>query len=125
MKLDDIFCRHCEKKNQSSYNFCTACGKTLEKKESKIVINQNLSDVQPSETFEEINRSSMEILNNVFGFASFKGLQEQVIDQVNEGGDAIVLMPTGGGKSLCFQLPALMREGVTVVISPLIALMRD
>ena len=125
MKLDDIFCRHCEKKNQSSYNFCTACGKTLEKKESKIVINQNLSDVQPSETFEEINRSSMEILNNVFGFASFKGLQEQVIDQVNEGGDAIVLMPTGGGKSLCYQIPALFRDGLGVVISPLIALMRD
>ena len=125
MKLDDIFCRHCEKKNQSSYNFCTACGKTLEKKESKIVINQNLSDVQPSETFEEINKSSMEILNNVFGFASFKGLQEQVIDQVNEGGDAIVLMPTGGGKSLCYQIPALFRDGLGVVISPLIALMRD
>ena len=125
MKLNDIFCRYCEKKNQSSYNFCAECGKPLEKKESKTDTNQNLSEEQPSEKFQEINRSSMEILNNVFGFDSFKGLQKQIIDQVNAGGDAIVLMPTGGGKSLCYQIPALFRDGLGVVISPLIALMRD
>jgi len=125
MKLDDIFCRYCEKKNKSSYNFCTECGKPLEKKESKTDINQNLSEEQPSEKLQATNRSSMEILNNVFGFNSFKGLQKQIIDQVNTGGDAIVLMPTGGGKSLCYQIPALFRDGLGVVISPLIALMRD
>ncbi len=67
----------------------------------------------------------IEILNNVFGFDSFLGLQNEVIDHVIAGNDALVLMPTGGGKSLCYQIPALCRDGVGLVISPLIALMRD
>lgn len=65
------------------------------------------------------------ILQNVFGYSSFRGFQEQVIDHVIAGGDALVLMPTGGGKSLCFQIPAIVRRGVGVVVSPLIALMQD
>ena len=66
-----------------------------------------------------------EILHRVFGFPQFRGLQEQAVRQVIAGGDALVLMPTGGGKSLCYQIPALCRPGTAVVISPLIALMDD
>jgi ATP-dependent DNA helicase RecQ len=65
------------------------------------------------------------VLRRVFGFPSFRGLQEQVIGHVLAGGDALVLMPTGGGKSVCYQIPALCRHGTAVVISPLIALMDD
>jgi ATP-dependent DNA helicase RecQ len=67
----------------------------------------------------------IDILHNVFGFASFRGQQAEIVDTVVAGGDALVLMPTGGGKSLCYQVPALCRPGTTIVVSPLIALMRD
>jgi len=66
-----------------------------------------------------------DILRTVFGFDDFIGLQGDVIPHVAEGGDAVVLMPTGGGKSLCYQIPAMLRDGFGVVVSPLIALMRD
>jgi len=66
-----------------------------------------------------------EVLQRVFGYAEFRGSQQDVIEHVVAGGDALVLMPTGGGKSLCYQIPALVRAGVGVVISPLIALMQD
>lgn len=67
----------------------------------------------------------LEVLASVFGHKAFRGQQEAVIRRVTEGGDAVVLFPTGAGKSLCYQIPALCRRGVGVVISPLIALMRD
>jgi ATP-dependent DNA helicase RecQ len=70
-------------------------------------------------------RSPRTVLKAVFGYDAFRGFQGEVIDHVLAGGDALVLMPTGGGKSVCYQLPALLRDGVGVVVSPLIALMQD
>ena len=66
-----------------------------------------------------------DLLASIFGFADFRPGQEEIVDAVMAGRNTLAIMPTGGGKSLCFQLPALCRDGVTVVISPLIALMRD
>src|SRR3989344_151806 len=65
------------------------------------------------------------LLQKHFGYSEFKPMQENIINDVVSGKDVFVLMPTGGGKSLCYQLPALINHGVTVVISPLIALMKD
>jgi ATP-dependent DNA helicase RecQ len=69
--------------------------------------------------------SALSLLNTVFGYSTFRGAQAEIIEHVAGAGDALVLMPTGGGKSLCYQIPALMREGCAVVVSPLIALMHD
>ena len=68
---------------------------------------------------------ALHLLRSVFGYNSFRGAQEEIVGHVHGGGDALVLMPTGGGKSLCYQLPSLLRAGVGVVVSPLIALMQD
>jgi ATP-dependent DNA helicase RecQ len=68
---------------------------------------------------------ALSLLNDVFGYPEFRGPQADIIEQVVAGGDALALMPTGGGKSLCYQIPALLRDGVGVVVSPLIALMHD
>ena len=68
---------------------------------------------------------SHSLLHSVFGFPAFRPGQEEIVDAVLAGRNTLAIMPTGGGKSLCFQLPALCRDGVTVVISPVIALMGD
>ncbi|HEX7749686.1 MAG TPA: DNA helicase RecQ [Bordetella sp.] len=68
---------------------------------------------------------ALDVLRRVFGYESFRGEQQAVVEHVIGGGDALVLMPTGGGKSLCYQIPSLVREGTGVVVSPLIALMQD
>ena len=65
------------------------------------------------------------VLRETFGYAAFRDGQEEVVDHVVAGGDALVLMPTGGGKSLCYQIPSLVRPGTGIVVSPLIALMQD
>src|SRR5215204_4231999 len=72
-----------------------------------------------------ITATALSVLNTVFGLPAFRGAQEEIVMHVAGGGDCLVLMPTGGGKSLCYQLPALLRDGCGIVVSPLIALMRD
>ncbi len=72
-----------------------------------------------------LRRQPLEVLREVFGYPAFRGPQAEIVEHVLSGGDALVLMPTGGGKSLCYQVPALCLDGLTVVVSPLIALMQD
>jgi ATP-dependent DNA helicase RecQ len=73
----------------------------------------------------DIAPDALSVLNSVFGLPGFRGAQEEIVGHVVGGGNCLVLMPTGGGKSLCYQLPSLLREGCGIVVSPLIALMRD
>jgi ATP-dependent DNA helicase RecQ len=73
----------------------------------------------------DIAPDALAVLNSVFGLPGFRGAQQEIVGHVTDGGNCLVLMPTGGGKSLCYQLPSLLREGCGIVVSPLIALMRD
>src|SRR6201747_1127107 len=83
-------------------------------------ISANASALQ-----RESTPDALSVLNSVFGLPGFRGEQEEIVRHVTSGGNCLVLMPTGGGKSLCYQLPSLLREGCGIVVSPLIALMRD
>jgi ATP-dependent DNA helicase RecQ len=73
----------------------------------------------------DVAANALSVLNHVFGLPGFRGAQQEIVRHVTGGGNCLVLMPTGGGKSLCYQLPALLRKGCGIVVSPLIALMRD
>src|ERR1700759_2369833 len=73
----------------------------------------------------ETEPDALSVLNAVFGLSGFRGKQEAIVRHVTDGGNCLVLMPTGGGKSMCYQLPSLLRKGCGIVVSPLIALMRD
>jgi len=73
----------------------------------------------------DTSQRALHLLQTVFGYPAFRGQQGEIVEHVGNGGDALVLMPTGGGKSLCYQIPAMLRDGVGVVVSPLIALMQD
>src|SRR6195952_3082535 len=83
-------------------------------------ISANASALQP-----ESAPDALSVLNSLFGLPSFRGAQEEIVGHVTSGGNCLVLMPTGGGKSLCYQIPSLLRQGCGIVVSPLIALMRD
>ncbi len=72
-----------------------------------------------------MTQTATDVLRRVFGYAAFRGHQQAIVEHMVGGGDALVLMPTGGGKSLCYQIPALLRDGTAIVVSPLIALMQD
>ncbi|WP_243789956.1 DNA helicase RecQ [Saccharopolyspora gloriosae] len=84
-----------------------------------------MTSAQSSPVADPAAPDALGVLNRVFGYDSFRGPQQDIVEHVIGGGDALVLMPTGGGKSLCYQVPALVRDGVGVVVSPLIALMQD
>ena len=83
-------------------------------------ISSNASALQ-----RETAPDALSVLNSVFGLPGFRGAQEEIVRHVTDGGNCLVLMPTGGGKSLCYQVPSLLRKGCGIVVSPLIALMRD
>src|SRR5690554_978339 len=72
-----------------------------------------------------MEKNPQTLLKNIFGYDNFRPLQQEIIDRTLAGYDSFVLMPTGGGKSMCFQIPALCFDGITLVVSPLISLMKD
>ena len=89
------------------------------------MIDRSAWNVHRNALAADTDRDAKAILCELFGYDSFRGAQQEIIDHTIAGGDALVLMPTGGGKSLCYQIPALVRAGTGVVVSPLIALMQD
>lgn len=105
-----------------------ATNTSIPKSTAKKVSSEKKTSKKPPSIHLEVHKHSYNInkyLLEYFGFAKFKGTQEQVINSLLSGKDTFVIMPTGGGKSLCYQLPALMMEGCAIIVSPLIALMKN
>src|SRR5690606_31080670 len=88
-------------------------------------MQESLNATPPRAGGATVARDALDVLRQVFGYDAFRGQQQDIIEHVAAGNDALVLMPTGGGKSLCYQVPALLRPGTAIVVSPLIALMQD
>ena len=86
---------------------------------------QTMESTLPTDTTSTADNPAQHILQKIFGYTEFRLQQRDIVEHVISGGDALVLMPTGGGKSLCYQIPAIIRDGVGIVVSPLIALMQD
>ncbi|MBP6432200.1 MAG: DEAD/DEAH box helicase, partial [Ferruginibacter sp.] len=92
----------------------------------KIAVKKTASPKTAKSATKKVDDYNLyEKLHEYFGFSEFKGTQEDVINSLLSGNDTFVIMPTGGGKSLCYQLPALIKEGVAIIVSPLIALMKN
>jgi len=85
--------------------------------------NPELQSASGEASSESIRKKARALLRDIFGYPAFREPQEDIVLQVAQGGDALVVLPTGGGKSLCYQLPALLGPGCALVVSPLIALM--
>jgi ATP-dependent DNA helicase RecQ len=115
---------------KKSASFCAFRNlEPLLKSQGRLFNNQLLSGTmeiaRPAPFVVAPMSSPLEVLQSVYGFSSFRGLQSEIIDHLIKGNSCLVLMPTGGGKSLCYQIPALIKDGTALVISPLIALMRN
>lgn len=91
----------------------------------QFALQNSLFFQEPSMDYTLFNRTPEDILKSVFGYESFRPMQRKIIQNVLDGRDTLAVMPTGGGKSLCYEIPALILPGITVVVSPLIALMQD
>src|SRR5262249_5219348 len=89
------------------------------------LFDSGVSATMPVQAIAPQADPALDLLHKVYGHTAFRGRQAEIIAHVAGGGDALVLMPTGGGKSICYQIPALLRDGIGIVISPLIALMQD
>jgi ATP-dependent DNA helicase RecQ len=97
----------------------------LREREGRAVVQARVAAASPVSIRTNAESPALALLRETFGHPGFRGAQQEVVEHVSAGGEALVLMPTGGGKSLCYQIPALLRQGTGVVVSPLIALMQD